>query len=67
MLPLRSSIFSTLSIIILNSVGESGSPCFTPLSTLNSAVYALFTFTVASVFTRVFGPKHLQFLMVQVW
>ena len=53
MLPLRSSFLSTVSITRLNSVGESGSPCFTPLSTLNSIVYALFTFTFAVVFSRV--------------
>jgi len=51
MLPLRSSFFNTVLITRLNSVGESGSPCFTRLSTLNSSVYALFTFTF--VFSRV--------------
>ena len=52
-LPVRSSFFSTVSITRLNKVGESGSPCFSPLSTLNSDVYALFTFTFAVVFSRV--------------
>jgi hypothetical protein len=33
-------------------VGKSGSPRFTPLSILNSAVYALFNCTFAVAFTR---------------
>jgi len=53
MLPVRSGFFNTVSITRLISVGESGSPCFTPLSTLNSIVYTLFTFTFAVVFSRV--------------
>jgi len=43
---------NTVSITRLNNVGESGSPCFTPLSTLNSSVCALFTFTFAVVFNN---------------
>ena len=52
-LPLRSIFLNTVSITRLNSVGESGSPCFTPLSTLNSDVYVLFTYTFAMVFPSV--------------
>ena len=52
-LHLRSSFLSTVSITRLNNVGESGLPCFTPLSTLNSDAYALFAFTFAVVFSRV--------------
>jgi len=53
MLPLRSSFFNTMSLSRLISVGESRSPYFTLLSTLNSTVYALFTFPFAVVFSRV--------------
>ena len=52
-LPLRSSFFSTVLITRLNKVGESRSPCFTLLYTLNCHVYALFTFTFVVVFSRV--------------
>ena len=52
MSPLRSRSFNTVSITRLYNVGESGSLCFTPLSTLNSSVYALFTFTFSDMFSR---------------
>ena len=44
---------STVLITRLNNVGERGSPCFTTLFTLNSDVYALFTFAFAVMFSRV--------------
>jgi len=53
MLPLTSIFFSIVLITRLINVGESGSPCFTPLSTLNSDVYTLFTLTFAVVFYSV--------------
>ena len=53
MLPLTSIFFSIVSIARLNNVRESESPCFTPLSTLNSDVHSLFIVTFAVVFSSV--------------
>jgi len=50
---LRSRSFNIVSITRMNNVGESGPLCFSPLSTQNCSVYALFIFTFSDMFSRV--------------
>ena len=67
MFPFRCSCFNTLSITILNRVADSGSPCVTPETILNSFVnlFPIFTFAIELVsvspirFINFFGTSYL--------
>jgi hypothetical protein len=60
-LPLKSMFFSIVSITVLNMLEDSGSPCLTPESTVNSSLKSLCNLILTLLFVNVSADSLIHF------